>query len=458
MNMADEKSKLIECFVRAIQAYVTTTENSMMSYFSYIPNMLKWYSTENLGFKLCNVYIPNCQPENIPEMNEKWNDLIDSVRNYAPFSGFLTKGMYTETGGGGCFSIDEYFYQLIPRLIVNSSGNLIFDRTHNLGQEVADFVDSIDRRSTKHITLVPIIDIRADSKINIDENVEFREFTQFEKEELLNYHLISPPLHLTDLSSEFCDWHGLVIKHSTEISTNPQIMEKTNQHIEIENKIDECIENFLISAVFSLEDKKMFSLLNSRMRRISYSKNFIIGNSIIDDEKFNNTRYMYRELKHNIDTAGQAAIFDVLNFIKEQKSKETDRIKLAMKRLYFSKTRRNESDRILDLMIAAEILYSQPNQSEIALRLSLNAAHYADDADKLTVYNSFKNAYSIRSKIVHEGNSKKREEIAQISNEVEKYLIQGIKKTIREIQQGTYRPTDSITDMLSKLSSIEGPG
>jgi hypothetical protein len=458
MNTEDAKSNLIENFVRSIDKYINIIEKDMGSHTKFFNNSFKWYRAEDSGFKLFNKLIIENSPENIPELFSDWQYLINSINQHQPFFDFINKGAYFEFGMSGRLPIYHYFFSLLPDLIINSFGHIIFDRSHDTHQVVSDFIDCIEIKRQEIITLIPILDIRTHSKFNIAENIEFREFTHKEKEYILNNGLISINLRQGDLDKDFCDWHGLVIRHHSIISHDSENMSDIGNYTKRQKEIESLIEDFLTSAVFVLEERKMPSLLNSRPQRLSYTTIRSNGFSIVDDQKSAQMSYGFRETKHDIDDACQAAMFDVLRFIKEEKSKEYNKIKLAMKRLYFSKTRRSKYDRILDLMIAAELLHRRGSKSEISLRISLNAANYSDDQNKLAVYNSFKEAYDVRSQIVHEGSVDEKIDIVQISNNVEKYLIQGIRKTICKIQEGTYRNTDSITDMLSKLSSTEKSG
>ncbi|KJV07584.1 hypothetical protein VZ95_19900, partial [Elstera litoralis] len=154
--------------------------------------------------------------------------------------------------------------------------------------------------------------------------------------------------------------------------------------------IETIIEAFITSTIFILNNVKMPSLLNSRTSRISYTNTYVDGVSIVDDQRTSQRRSMFKGTKHEIEDAQQAEIHNIFTFLNEEKQGDFEKIKIAMKRVYYSKSRRNHSDRLLDLMIAAELLYNSAEESELSLRIRLNAAFHSDEQDKKSVYHAFK--------------------------------------------------------------------
>lgn len=99
-------------------------------------------------------------------------------------------------------------------------------------------------------------------------------------------------------------------------------------------------------------------------------------------------------------------------------------ISVAARRLQYSAERSRDEDRLTDLMIAAEALFLEESErQELSLRLSLRAAWYlADGADnRVEIYDLFRKAYGLRSKVVH-GSQTDTQELRSTSNDVETYV------------------------------------
>lgn len=455
METGESKSKLIESFVNAINKYINIIELNRKAHIKSFDNAFRWYRTNDFGFRLCNKYLIKTDPSMISELSDCWKELLILSNDYKPFSDILNNGIYPETGIRGKFPIAEYFMSFIPDFISYSAGDLFFDRNHDTHQVISEFMDGIERKEIENITLIPVLDIRTNSKINIAEDIEFREFTPKEKERILNTGLISIPVFHGELTQEFSDWQGLVIRSKTKLYHKSDDIPNLGEYHKREDKINKMVDNFLISSIFAFRDKKMLSLVNSRQPRISYENTISSGVSYINDQKSNQFRSGFRETKHEIDGTQEAVVRNIFYFLSDEGKSRHNEIKLAMKRIYYSKTRLDQQDRLLDLMIASELLYNSNAKNELTLTISLNAALHSDEKNKESVYKDFKDAYAARSDIVH-GNMKKTHRFEELSDSVEKHLINAILKMMIEIKNETYQKNpERIPQMLSTLSSTD---
>jgi hypothetical protein len=77
----------------------------------------------------------------------------------------------------------------------------------------------------------------------------------------------------------------------------------------------------------------------------------------------------------------------------------------AMRRFAFAGERPRPEDRILDLMIAAEALFTPGTQTEVSHKVALQAAAFLErqDVTAADVFRTMKQGYSARSAIAHGG-------------------------------------------------------
>lgn len=97
--------------------------------------------------------------------------------------------------------------------------------------------------------------------------------------------------------------------------------------------------------------------------------------------------------------------------IQSEEVKRRKFIGIAMRRLGYAHERHRVEDRIIDLLIAAEALFlndtgSETYRGELQYRLAQRAGFLlgGDTAGRLKVYRHMKEAYKLRSKVVHGGN------------------------------------------------------
>ena len=125
-------------------------------------------------------------------------------------------------------------------------------------------------------------------------------------------------------------------------------------------------------------------------------------------------------------------------FWKKFKSADIQPIHVAISRLSHGEERETAEDQLIDLMIAFENLYLPDAEGELRFRLSIRASCLLekDDAGREEVFSLLKDAYDIRSKIVHGASRSKVDrmlqkvgfsKLADLSAELQQYLRMSIK-------------------------------
>ncbi|PFX51355.1 hypothetical protein COL31_16170 [Bacillus pseudomycoides] len=124
---------------------------------------------------------------------------------------------------------------------------------------------------------------------------------------------------------------------------------------------------------------------------------------------------------------------EIQMIFKELVEKEYKKINLACSRLENSFYRKEEGDKIIDIVIGLESLLSDKEKGEITYKLSLRAAYLLQFSSlgdsKLDVFNNMKAIYAYRSAIVHGQNQKNLERRRYIEN------VEGDKKLVLEVAE-----------------------
>lgn len=144
---------------------------------------------------------------------------------------------------------------------------------------------------------------------------------------------------------------------------------------------------------------------------------------------FNN----YYWLKDDFPTVDEVRLNEIQLIFKELVGNENKKIDLACSRLENSFYRKNEGDKIIDIVIGLESLLSDGKSGDITYKLSLRAAYLLQFSSlgesKLDIFNNMKAIYSYRSAIVHGQNQKNLAKRRYIKN------TEGNKKLVLEVAE-----------------------
>jgi Apea-like HEPN len=124
--------------------------------------------------------------------------------------------------------------------------------------------------------------------------------------------------------------------------------------------------------------------------------------------------------------------------------KHEDGLNTALRRLTYAMERKRPQDRLLDSMIAAEAVFGADATTEMTYRISLRVAFATEEEDiekRRHVFNLMKNAYAVRSKVVHgdepkQTNMKINGEIVSLSCFVV-YVEDIIRRAVRTVLERT---------------------
>lgn len=134
------------------------------------------------------------------------------------------------------------------------------------------------------------------------------------------------------------------------------------------------------------------------------------------------------------------------NKFTKLKSGVRKKLDIAISRWVKSKTETNIINRIIDLAIAFEVLYSNESREQLSLTFRLRAAWHlgSDLQERQGLLSFFKNIYDARSEAVHSGKFSKKSS-AKVNKEklaeADKWFAQAIKKFIDE---GNFPDWDSL--------------
>lgn len=145
--------------------------------------------------------------------------------------------------------------------------------------------------------------------------------------------------------------------------------------------------------------------------------------------EFNN----YYWLKDDFPTVDEVRLNEIQLIFKELVGNENKKIDLACSRLENSFYRKDEGDKIIDIVIGLESLLSDGKSGDITYKLSLRAAYLLQFSSlgesKLDIFNNMKAIYSYRSAIVHGQNQKTLAKRRYIKN------TEGNKKLVLEVAE-----------------------
>lgn len=140
------------------------------------------------------------------------------------------------------------------------------------------------------------------------------------------------------------------------------------------------------------------------------------------------------------------ALDDVADLVRAHTSLEGDAVRgmpfltTAIRRFAMSEERFHVEDRVLDLMISAEALFTPGTQTEVAHKVPLHAAAFLarPGLDPKTVFATMRSGYTARSKIAHGASvSAASPPLDELVATLSGYLREALTKMIDYAEQGT---------------------
>ena len=146
-------------------------------------------------------------------------------------------------------------------------------------------------------------------------------------------------------------------------------------------------------------------------------------------------RFLFPDYGPTLTDDQSARFINVWKLVSGTDPKNNNKAKAlrnAMRRLFYAETRALPEDRLVDLMIAAESIYTKDDsRGEVSFQLSQNAAlwHDGTNMERRAAFKEMRDAYKLRSDIVH-GSMVDGEKVALAASNVRTLLKAGIAKAI----------------------------
>ncbi len=306
-----------------------------------------------------------------------------------------------------------------------------------------EFLNSLEAETFESVIIWPIRGIEVYAPLDLADDLQFRALTQHEKLQILRQGLIRLNLR-TRITEDCCQWYGLCLVERGNKRLNSNRVET---RLGWQEQIS-LVEDFMAALSFAtgLNLRHAGGLYVPPSVRLSGLGTFVT--SLWHDSTANDPLWGSFTLPFRDPALSKEQEQDLLNAWKilrppkridqstavagesfsEQEArqrktkqkgsskekpdaqKEKDKIDkfnssmaIVIRRLHYALTRSRAEDQLIDLMIAAEVLYGGDGNRDKTFRLSTNAAILAEGkcSDRLNIYDEFKAAYSFRSKIVH---------------------------------------------------------
>lgn len=391
-----------------------------------------------LGYR--NAHFKPWMIENLLYENEEWKALEEVSRNHNRMALHCDVPVGTPYDGSSQHSAKDLCYGLLPRPTIGEQGVSIDDVEGTDGR----ITDLIGEFNADHITIKtvwPVCGIRVHQPICLDDEQCFRSLTEREKLSALNFKMIEVGEGQTVIDPSLTDWYGFVLNERFEkcfghCETPEDFMEKYNRR-------DKCLEMFLSVAPVIGEFVAYHGGGHTHAPRFSSrgplsrgETGYLAGHG--------GSRFLIPGLSPMLTDEQWkrfASVWKLVSHTGPPNNRSAKALRNAIRRLFYAETRAFPEDRLVDLMIAAESIYTMESQAELSFRLSQNAAlwHDGTNTERLAAFKVAKEAYNLRSKIVH-GSTVDSDKVALAALSVRSLLKSGIAKAIDAHLSGKFPP------------------
>lgn len=232
-----------------------------------------------------------------------------------------------------------------------------------------------------------------------------------------------------------------------QVSRNPFIIELIYEVPKQEPNISVSLEQIFQDILTTLRLLKSGSVGSGLFYTKSITWNPTIGGRIGGDPG----RIMYGA-PYELRNEEIPRLLKLYNQILQNPIDDNHPLALAIRRFNYAYERKRAEDKLIDLMIAFEALLL-PENDELKLRLSLRVANLLRDiAERSQVFNEIRQAYRLRSDIVHGHKKIDSKEIIQYANIMEERLRQSIICIHKSINLG--KKSQNIIKELDNPSSL----
>jgi hypothetical protein len=299
---------------------------------------------------------------------------------------------------------------------------------------VGNFIKDLNDDYLKVTTIWPVSGVRTELPIQLNASTELRELTAAEKRHCLNLNMIQIMWSNT-IDADSAQWYGLCHTEEEFKFTQPAYEQIDDFQQKFDSK-SALFEDFM--SVIQLYVKPNLRHCGGTSNAASMEVGGLFASGVVGHGAGSQSIH-FTITSHNpmISESDAQSLIDIWKLLHGQHiSKYQKRVANAARRVYYSDTRMHPEDMIVDCMIAAESLYLDEEKNELSFRLSVNAAMWASDhnLERKRIFELFKNAYNLRSKVVH-GGSVNVSEVRSIIEPLKKSLREGILKALVHIRK-----------------------
>lgn len=434
-----------QAIVSAIAEWLEEARLALKARFGELVQLISipsWQAQPTGGFKHY-AFSPMYQFQMLDELlcthSATWTNLQRLADDHANLKNHYTKFVNFSSGSGRSLSIKDLCISLLPNLRLEDDQLITADIEFNSSAIALKFIEAINDDCHEHLTVWPIHGIAIEGVLELDDLTEFRELTVEEKLHCLNFEIIRPMMQ-SEVASEHSRWFGLCrltrdkkVFGIQESDGNDMIKRFIDQ--------DQVLEDFLVSV----------PLTNNRVAfhagGFAAAPHFEEGTTL----KFgtfgrgigasNHLRFAFLDDGTKLDAEESNRLREVWSFIRQTTAgKFSKRVSNAARRMFYAETRTKQDDALVDLIVAAESIYLSDNV-ELSFRTSLYASLWVDgDANRQReVFEAFRNAYNLRSKIVH-GSAAPADKVAEAIQAVKPILRAAIRKALVHLSSNEQAP------------------
>ncbi len=394
----------------------------------------RWYIAENGSFIRLPYLITYrySELENLViEKSVHWKQLEIIANRHPRFAKHLNS-MINSGSMARRYSCQELCKKLLPGPVPDGQ-NIKIDTKIDAQLTVRNFIVDLNNENLKSITVWPVSGARPESLIRLDANTEFRQLTSDEKCHCLNFGMIQPQTSNT-IDANSAQWSGLC--YTEEVS---KFAQSTSDGFEnFQQKFDAkatLLEDFM--SLIPLYTKAMLHHCGGTSSAANLELGGIFASGVAGHGTGSQSiHFHFASQDPMISEVNAPSLIELWKLLHgpHHTRKYQKRVANAARRVNYSDTRRHPEDMIVDCMIAAESLYLGDEKNELSFRLSVNAAMWAsdDNLERKKIFELFKNAYNLRSKVVH-GGSVNVSEVRSIIEPIKKSLRDGILKALIHI-------------------------
>jgi hypothetical protein len=371
--------------------------------------------------------------------NSSWNAVERAAEAHENMKRHLDVLISTPDGSGSSWSLQELCSNLIPTPVLNCQNTIYIETDIDIKGQVLSLIQEINSEFISTTTIWPIYGTSVEAPLYLDELTEFRELNEAEKKHVLNFRIIDIT-HQDSYATEQSRWYGLCRKSmSKKIFGNSNLSLSNFQNYYLE--LDQTLEDFLVSA--SLVKDRVVSHAGG----VNYAPNFELGGRLQRGVLGRGTgsasvRFLFSDDDQRLRCSEANKLCEVWSYIRGNSVDPfRKRVTNAARRLYYAETRIKKEDALVDLMIAAESIYLSTDTNELSYRISLNAALWADTngGEQHKIFNNFRKAYNLRSKIVH-GSTASTELITEAISFIKPVLTDAVQKALGQLSQNAGAP------------------